>query len=198
MTSAHTFHATGGNTMQGNEQLAMIIPELRKVGARIATDQLDAPTPCKDFTVAGVLGHMTGLATGFAPMFRGEDPSSVDAEPDGVTETARFDTAMAGLLDAVQSPGALDRTITTPGGDMPGATFARLVAFDGLVHGWDLAISTGQAWNLDDDLVAEVDAFARRAITDQMRDGDAFAAAQQPSDHATPIERLVAFSGRAI
>jgi hypothetical protein len=31
-----------------------------------------------------------------------------------------------------------------------------------------------------------------------MRDGDAFAAAQQPSDHATPIERLVAFSGRAI
>ena len=49
---------------------------------------------------------------------------------------------MDGLLDAVQSPGALDRTIQTPGGEMPGAVFARLVALDGLVHGWDLATST--------------------------------------------------------
>ena len=79
---------------------------------------------------------------------------------------------------------------------MPGAVFSRLVAFDGLVHGWDLATSTGQAWDLDDDLVAEVDDFARQAITDDMRDGDAFATEQQPADDATAIERLVAFSGR--
>jgi uncharacterized protein (TIGR03086 family) len=111
---------------------------------------------------------------------------------------ARFDTAMAELLDAVQSPGALDRTIQTPGGEMPGAVFARLVAFDGLVHGWDLATSTGQSWDLDDDLVADVDGFARQAITDEMRDGDAFAAEQQPTDNATPVQRLVAFSGRTV
>ena len=187
---------TGGNTMQGNEQLAIIIPKLRDIGARIHPNQLDSPTPCKDFTVAGVLGHMTGLASGFAPMFLGHEPPTGNAASDDTTEMARFDSAMAALLDAVQSPGALDRTIHTPGGDMPGAVFARLVAFDGLVHGWDLATSTGQPWNLSDDLVAEVDGFARQAITDEMRDGDAFAAPQQPADDATPIERLVAFSGR--
>ena len=66
----------------------------------------------------------------------------------------------------------------------------------GLVHGWDLATSTGQPWNLSDDLVAAVDGFARQAITDEMRDGDAFAAQQQPADDATPVERLVAFSGQ--
>jgi uncharacterized protein (TIGR03086 family) len=184
--------------MQGNDQLAIIIPKLREVGARIQPSQLDAPTPCKDFTVAGVLGHMTGLASGFAPMFRGQEPSSGNPEPDDTTEMARFDTAMAELLDAVQSPGALDRTIQTPGGEMPGAVFARLVAFDGLVHGWDLATSTGQSWDLDDDLVADVDGFARQAITDEMRDGDAFAAEQQPTDNATPVQRLVAFSGRTV
>ncbi len=184
--------------MQGNEQLAIIIPKLREVGARIDSSQLDVATPCKDFTVAAVLGHMTGLASAFAPMFRGDEPPSGDTEPesDDATATARFDTAMAELLDAVQSPGALDRTIQTPGGEMPGATFARLVAFDGLVHGWDLATATGQPWNLADDLVAEVDGFARQAITDDMRDGDTFAMPQHPDDDASPIERLAAFSGR--
>ena len=41
--------------------------------------------------------------------------------------------------------------ITTPMGEMPGETFARLVAFDGLVHGWDLASSTGQRFELPAD-----------------------------------------------
>ena len=189
---------TTGNTMHGDEQLAVIIPKLREIGARIQPSQLDAPTPCKDFTVGGVLAHMTGLASGFGPMFRGEEPPSGDPADDDGTAMARFDTAMGALLDDVQSPGALDRTIRTPGGEMPGAVFARLVAFDGLVHGWDLATSTGQPWDLDDELVADVDAFARQAITDEMRDGDAFAAEQQPTADATPLQRLVAFSGRTV
>lgn len=184
--------------MQGNEQLAIIIPKLREVGAQIEPIQLDGPTPCKDFTVSGVLGHMTELASAFAPMFRGEEPPSGDPAPDGDSEVARFDKAMEGLLDAVQSPGALDRLMQTPLGEMPGATFARLVAFDGLIHGWDLATATGQAWNLNDDLVAEVDAFARQALTDEMRDGDTWAAQQLPPEDATPLERAVAFSGRTI
>lgn len=183
--------------MQGNEQLAVIIPKLRALGDGIDPSQLDSPTPCRDFTVSGVLGHMTELASAFAPMFRGEEPRQTDPGPDGASETARFDAAMAALLDAVQSPGALDRTIQTPGGAMPGAVFARLVAFDGLVHGWDLATSTGQTWELDDGLVGEIDEFAREAITDQMRDGDAFAPAQRAADGATPIQRLAAFSGRS-
>ncbi len=182
--------------MHGDEQLAVIIPKLREVGAGILPSQLDEPTPCKDFTVAGVLGHMTGLASAFAPMFRGEDPAADETAPDGTSEMDRFDAAMAALLGAVQSPGALDRTIRTPGGAMPGAVFARLVAFDGLVHGWDLATSTGQAWDIGDDLVGEIDGFARQAITDDMRDGDAFEAERPAADGATPIERIIAFSGR--
>lgn len=185
---------TGNTYLHGDEQLAVIIPKLRAVGAGIEPSQLDGPTPCDDFTVAGVLAHMTGLASGFAPMFRGLE--SPDGDSTSGDTMARFDVAMADLLDAVQSPGALDRTIRTPGGPMPGATFARLVAFDGLVHGWDLASSTGQRWDLDDDLVAAVDAFARQAITDEMRDGDAFALERQPAVDASPIERLVSFSGR--
>ena len=186
--------------MEGNEQLALIIPMLKEVAEGIHDDQLGGSTPCSEFTVAGVLGHMTGLASGFAPMFRGGPPPDDEHAPAlrGGTATGQFDQAMDELLDAVQSPGALDRTIQTPGGPMPGAVFARLVALDGLVHGWDLATSTRQDWQPPEDLVIEVDGFARQAITPEMHDGTAFASEQQPPAGASAMLRLVAFTGRTV
>ena len=86
--------------MHGNEQLAIIIPALRRVGAAIASSQLTGPTPCKDFTVGDVLAHMTGLASGFAPMFRGDAAPPV--EPDGGTAMDRFDAAMAARAESTR------------------------------------------------------------------------------------------------
>jgi uncharacterized protein (TIGR03086 family) len=188
-----------GDPMEGNEQLAVIIPMLKQVGAAIVPEQLDGSTPCAHFTVTGVLDHMTSLASAFAPAFRGE-PASGGTPPSSTDDhlTARFQVAMDALLDAVQSPGALERTIDSPFGPMPGSTFARLVAFDGLIHGWDLATSTQQAWDPPEGLVAEVDAFARQALAPEMRDGDTFAQETQAPPDATALLRLVAFSGRTI
>lgn len=186
--------------MEGNEQLAVIVPMLKAVGAGITPEQLDGPTPCVSFTVSGVLEHMTGLASAYAPALRGDVPLSNDT-PSAVGDgdlAVRFQLAMDALLEAVESPGALERTIDTPFGPMPGSTFARLVAFDGLIHGWDLATSTRQGWDPPEDVLAEVDAFARQAIAPEMRDGDTFAQATEPPAGATPLLRLVAFSGRTV
>ena len=105
---------------------------------------------------------------------------------------------MADLLDAVQSPGALTRIVNAPFGEVSGEVFARFVAFDGLVHGWDLASATGQTYNPPDELVAEIDAFARQALAPDMRDGDTFAAETDAPLDAGPMARLVAFSGRRL
>ncbi len=186
--------------MEGNDQLAVIIPMLKQVGSGIRTEQLNGPTPCASFTVSGVLDHMTNLASAFAPAFRGDPPANDGgtAAPSNADLPARFQIAMDALLDAVQSKGALQRTIDTPFGPMPGSQFARLVAFDGLIHGWDLATSTNQAWNPPENLVVEVDAFARQAIAPALRDGDTFAQETFAPPDATPLLRLVAFSGRTI
>ena len=186
--------------MEGNEQLAVIIPMLKQVGAGIRAKQLDGPTPCASFTVAGVLGHMTSLASAYAPAFRGDPPSGDggSSTPSDADLPARFQIALDDLLEAVQSNGALQRTIDTPFGPMPGAQFARLVAFDGLIHGWDLAASTNQTWDPPSDLVIEIDAFARQAIPQALRDGDTFADETFAPTDATPLLRLVAFSGRRI
>ncbi len=186
--------------MEGNEQLAVIIPMLKQVGNGIQPEQYDDATPCVAFTVRGVLGHMTDLASAYAPAFRGDAPPTDigTSAADGIDYGARFQVAMDALLSAVQSPGALQRTIDTPFGPMPGAAFARLVAFDGLIHGWDLATSTQQVWNPPESVVAEVDAFARQAIAPEMRDGDTFAAETEAPLDATTLLRLVAFSGRPV
>ena len=66
--------------------------------------------------------------------------------------------------------GRLDRTIAAPFGDVVGDAFARFVVLDGLVHGWDLAIATGQAYRPPDALVADVNAL-RNEVTGNVRVG---------------------------
>jgi uncharacterized protein (TIGR03086 family) len=186
---------TQGALMDPRNQLDEILPLLKKLVAPLDAAQLDAPTPCSHFAVRNVLEHMIGGATMFAAAFRGESPTPTGAATDLV---AAFPAAMAELQAAVQSPGALDRTIAAPFGDVPGETFARFVAMDGLVHGWDIATATGQPYDPPAGVVAEVDAFARQAISDGMRDGDTFAAPVEPPAGASALVQLVAFTGRHV
>jgi uncharacterized protein (TIGR03086 family) len=97
----------------------------------------------------------------------------------------------------VSAPGALDVTVEAPFGSVPGETFARFIVLDGLVHGWDMATATGQAYEPPAELVAAADEFAHQAL-DPLRDGDTFAAAVTPPADASPIERLVAYTGRQV
>lgn len=181
------------------QQLSHIVPALTDVVDRIWFGQLDSSTPCAKFTVHDVLDHMIVGGGTFAPLFRGETPPEVKAPVVyGWVPAAEFAIAMGDLLDAVQSPGALDRVIPSPFGDVSGDTFARFVAFDGLVHGWDLARATGQVWALPVEVVEAIDNFAREAISATMRDGETFKDPTTAPNDADPLERLVAFSGRTV
>lgn len=174
-------------------QLDQFAPVLQGVLANIRPDQLDNPTPCAKFTVRGVLEHMNAGATVFAAAFRGEEPSgAVAAEP---LEAVR--ASLEDLFVAMHQPGALDRVIAAPFGEVPGDVFARFVVLDGLVHAWDLSVATGQSIRPQDELVAEVETFARTSV-DSLRDGETFAEAVAPPVTATPLERLAAFTGRKV
>jgi uncharacterized protein (TIGR03086 family) len=179
--------------MEPLDQLDMLAPLLGRVVGGITPDQLDRPTPCRDFTVGQVLEHMIGGATMFAAAYRGAAP----ADPELDDLLAGFGPALDDLGAAIHEPGALDRTVAAPFGAVPGDTFARFVVLDGLVHGWDLATATGQPYEPPAELVAAVDEFAHQAL-DALRDGDTFAGAVTPPADASPIERLVAYTGRKV
>ena len=172
-------------------QLHQLGPQLGGVVAGIRPDQLEAPTPCADFTVRGVLEHMLTGATAFAAAYRGSEPT----EPDLSDPLASFGDVLGDLVAAISAPGALDQTVQAPFGAVPGDTFARFVVLDGLVHGWDMAVATGQPYDPPDELVAAVDAFARQTL-DPLRDGQTFAAAVEPAPNASPVERLAHYTGR--
>lgn len=180
------------------EQLENIVPSLNGMVERMWHGQLERSSPCAEFTVHDLLNHMIVLGGSFAPMFRGEPVPEITAPAVyGWVPANEFVDTMNDLVAAVKSPGAMDRTIDSPVGAVDGATFCRFVALDGLVHGWDIATALGAEWEPPAEVVAEVDAFARVAITDDVRASGAFAAEVAVSAEASPLERLVAFTGRA-
>ena len=182
--------------MDGVQQLEQIAPLLGEVVGNISDADLGRTTPCAKFDVAGILEHMIGGASAFAPGFRGD--GSAPTPPTEGSVFDRWNAAMGSLMAAVHTPGAQDNTIASPFGEVTGAYFARYVALDGITHLWDLATATRQSVSPPDALVAEVDAFAHELLGPPLRDGDTFADATEPPADATPLERLAAFTGRTV
>jgi uncharacterized protein (TIGR03086 family) len=183
--------------MQPVDQLSVIIPAICGVVDRIPFTKLPDPTPCARFTVHDVLNHMLVLGGTFTDVFRGVEPTPITPPfVYGWVPASEFRATMTGLLDAVSASGALEQTVQSPMGPMQGETFARFVALDGALHGWDLAVATHRPYSLPDQVVAEVERFARQVLTSDMRGDDTFAAEVEPAADSTPLERLAAFSGR--
>lgn len=188
-----TPHDDDGGAMDPLAQFEQLGPVLGGVIAGLRPSQLDEPTPCDGFSVRGVLEHMIGGATMFAAAYRGEDAP----EPDVADPISGVQAALGELAASISAPGALDRTIHSPFGQVDGESFARFVVLDGLVHGWDLATATDQSYAPPAELVGAVMEFAERTL-DPLRDGQTFKAAVEPAADATPMERLAAYTGRAV
>jgi len=195
-----TVHHRGG-TMDTTQQLDVVLAGLVDVASAVTPEQLDDPSPCTEFTVRGVFNHMIGGAGFFAAQFRGEAPP--EAPPEGTDlagddPVVTFTAAMEALGASTRVPGALDRTVVAPFGEVPGDVAGRFLALDGMVHAWDLATATGQVYDPPEDVVVEVLAFARQAIVPEMRGGGAFAAEVPAPPDASPLEQLITFTGRTV
>lgn len=184
--------------MEPIEQLDTVTQTLMGLVKGTRADQLDNPTPCSDWVVRDLLGHLTGGLTSAASALRDGTPVDTTPRPDllGDDPSSTFAATVDALGAAVRAPGAMDRVVELPFGGIPAPVFLRFLAFDLTVHSWDLATATGQQPASRDDVVAEADAFARQAVTPEMRDGHTFAAEVEPPTGATSLERLVAFAGR--
>ena len=190
-----------GEALDSIQQLDVILPVLVDLARNVTPAQLDDPSPCDEFTVRDVFNHMIGGGGFFAAQFRGEGPP--DAPPEG-TDLAGADPvgtfvgAMESLAAAAKQPGALDRTVVAPFGEVSGDFAARYLAFDGTVHAWDIATATGQSFDLPDDVVVDVLAFAHQAIGPEMRVPGAFGPEVPAPAGASTLEQLVAFTGRSV
>lgn len=185
--------------MEPTQQLDHVVPPLRELVAGTTPDQMNDSTPCAKWKVRDLMNHLVYGAAMFAGAFRGEPTHDISTDVPNVVgddPLTAFDAAVASFQDALGQPGAFERTITLPFGEIPVPEVLRFLAFDLTVHSWDLATATGQSFDPPVELIGEVDDTARTMITPEMRDGDTFAEPAPVTPHLRPIERVVALAGR--
>ncbi len=111
---------------------------------------------------------------------------------------AAFGAAAERFGAATQLPGAMDQVFDLPFGTMTGRTVLRFIAFDLLIHSWDLATTLGTTLDVPDDVVAEIADFAHLLLDGWTRDGINFGEEVPAPEGGGPLEQLVAFSGRTV
>lgn len=123
--------------------------------AGVRDDQLTGPTPCEEMTVAALLDHIDGLGPAFTMDAAKEVPEGGSTAPTPDTEhlSPAFRTEVPArlqtLAEAWRAPEAWTGMTEVGGVDLPGEVCG-LVALDEVVlHGWDLAVATGQPYDVD-------------------------------------------------
>lgn len=167
----------------------------------VRDDQLGLPTPCTDYTLGDLLDHIDGLSLAFTwaatkqvPDGVGDVAPSGDASRLGDDWRVRIPARLGELAAAWRDPSAWSGMTMAGPVEMPGE-IAALVALDEvIVHGWDVATALGEPFEVDEAAIAGAAAFV--AMFDDDNRGDAFGAPQPTTDDASPLDRLVAGTGR--
>src|SRR5688572_25668793 len=156
-------------------------------GAR--PDQYDNPTPCAEWKVRDVLNHVIGGNHFFAAAAAGQSlPTGEGTDLVGDDPAGAYAQGAKAALEAWRAPGAAERIVTLPIGDIPGALATGLHFVDHLVHGWDLAKATAQEDLVDQDLAAAAFGLVNGNIGDDLRQAGGPFGLEVPCDEsASPI-----------
>lgn len=171
----------------------------------VCDDRLHDPTPCEGLSVAALLQHFVGLTKAFT------DAARKTSDPDGPRGGAALDvdldpgwrTVLPNQLDALveawRDPAAWEGVTSAGGVSMPAAVMG-VVALDELVlHGWDLARATGQAFSCDDASAAAVLEFTRMASAPEFADNRTglFGPVLDVPTDGSAFEQALAYAGRS-
>jgi uncharacterized protein (TIGR03086 family) len=164
-------------------------------GAAVAGDPQVAS--CPGLTVTGLAGHLLGSVTAIGGAAGAQLPDP--AEGPGLTPA----TAEARIADAAQvaleawDRRGLDGTVTAGGSEMPAPVAIGILGIEFLVHAWDFAQATGQQVAVPDQVTQHITDAAQQIITPPGRAG-MFADPVQAGPDAGLLDRLIAFTGRAV
>jgi uncharacterized protein (TIGR03086 family) len=154
-------------------------------------------TPCTEFNVHQLCEHLlsTVVMSTYAASKR---PLPADA-PTKLTDAPwrAYPPLVDKLVSAWSRPEAWEGETPFGPGIYPAQFAGMLTVMELTVHGWDLTQATGQSFKADDDVVVTVAAVAAQ-IAEGARKNGAFGPELTPAPEATALERLLAFTGRAV
>jgi uncharacterized protein (TIGR03086 family) len=174
----------------------------------VTDDRLTGPTPCPSYDVAALLDHLMGLSLAFTWAAR-----KTTAAEGGSTETAPglatgehldpdwravLPRRLEELAEAWRDPGAWEGMTEAGGLTMPGEVMGAVALDEVVLHGWDLARSTGQDYTCDPASTAAVLAFTSMTAQPEHaagREGLFGPVVEVPAD-APDLHRALGFAGR--
>ena len=179
------------------------------VVSAVTADDLPKMTPCAGWTLADLLTHMTVQHRGFAAAARGHGADLAIWQPDTVADAVAADpvgaysAATTAVLEAFAGADVLDAAFALPefgvGATFPGSMAIGFHYVDYVVHGWDVARTLGQPFELPVDVVAAAVPLAFAVPDGDFRAGDSavFGPAIPSSEATGDLDRMLAYLGRS-
>ncbi len=176
---------------------------LARLVAGVRDEQLTAPTPCPEATLGDLLDHVDGLSLAFTaaatktPPHGGSQSPSADATRLGSDWRTRIPQRLSALADAWREEAAWQGITQAGGLDMP-ADVAGVVALDEVVvHGWDIAVASGQDFSCEPDLLHAAYGFAEATAAQHPQGSPGLFGPPVPVPDTAPLlHRLLGLTGR--
>ncbi|GGQ23088.1 TIGR03086 family metal-binding protein [Streptomyces griseomycini] len=173
-----------------------------RLAERVTEEQLTDPTPCPEYPVRALLGHLAGLAVAFRDAGRKDLGVTTDTDPGaalpdtGPGRRGELPAVLEELAEAWRDPAAWTGTTRAGGIDLPGATAGAVAAGELVIHGWDLARATGRPYAPDPAALDAAHALLLAAAEDSDRGGGIFGPVVPVPPDAPLLDRAVGLSGR--
>jgi uncharacterized protein (TIGR03086 family) len=195
-------HQCGGMTIKQDPRPLFLrsVAIATSVVGGVRPDQHDQPTPCDEYNVQELVGHMVAVLERLIVIGSLGDPNEATRMvvlDDKSALTEWF--TRAGKVAAVWSdPALLGTVVTLPFAKLPGAAAMAIYTSELTAHSWDLARATGQSVQWDDDVCRlSLGAMQMALPPDLPRDAELpFGTQVHVGADAPLIDQLVAWTGR--
>jgi uncharacterized protein (TIGR03086 family) len=177
---------------------------LAELVARTRNEDLGRPTPCPAYKVGDLIDHVGGMARAFANAARKAGGPYAEQSPAGDAAWLPADWRSAIPQDLVAvaaawaSPDAWTGMTRIAGSDGPAEIIGLSLADELVVHGWDLARATGQAYDCEPEVLDAAEGFLVMVTSPDAPDGPdvPFGPSRPLPDDACSLDRVIALAGR--
>jgi uncharacterized protein (TIGR03086 family) len=171
----------------GNAGAALEV--LERAVSSVGDERLGDPTPCRDYDVAALAGHLVDSLTRIS----GAAGVVVGAPTGGV---------ITGLIDVGRDTVAgwrrrgIDGDVSFAGRTMAARDLLGVIGLEFVVHGWDFATAIGDTLEVPDELAGDILQLGFRTVTSESRRHAGFDEPLVIGADASTLDRLLAFTGR--
>jgi uncharacterized protein (TIGR03086 family) len=169
----------------------------------VAEDKLTAPTPCTETSLGALLDHVDGLAQAFTAAANktvpegGSQAPSADASHLDPHWRTQIPSRLGVLAQAWTNEQAWTGVTEVGGAESPGEMTGLFALDEVIVHSWDIAVASGQPFQVHPVLLDATFEFVRGLIAQQPEGTPGLFGPPVPVPEDAPaLEQLLGLTGR--